>query len=49
MLYGVEIQTVLNFDESHILNLGNIARNHVINNFSKKNMLNSYLNFYQEL
>jgi len=44
-----KIKTVLNFDENHILNLGNIARNHVINNFSKKNMLSSYLNLYQEL
>ena len=44
-----KIKIVLNLDENHILNLGNIARNHVINNFSKKNMLNSYLNLYQEL
>jgi glycosyltransferase involved in cell wall biosynthesis len=44
-----KIKIVLNLDENHILNLGNIARNHVINHFSKKNMLNSYFNFYQEL
>ena len=44
-----KIKIVLNLDANHILNLGNIARNHVINNFSKKNMLNLYFNFYQEL
>lgn len=44
-----KIDKALNLDESHIMNLGNVARNHVINNFSKKMMENSYLNFYQEL
>ena len=30
-------------------NLGNVAREHVVRNFSKNLMLESYLNFYQEL
>ena len=44
-----KINLALNFEDNHILNLGIIARNHVINHFSKELMLRSYLNLYQEL
>ena len=44
-----KIIKVLKLNDNNILNLGNIARKHVIDNFSKKTMLNSYSNFYKDL
>ena len=44
-----KINMVLNFTEDYILNLGNIARKHVINNYSKHSMQNAYFNFYKGL
>ena len=44
-----KIDKILNLDKNYIDNLGNEAREHIIRNFSKKNMLNKYFNFYQEL
>ena len=44
-----KIIKVLEMDQITINNLGNIAREHVSKNFSKSLMLESYLNFYQEL
>ena len=44
-----KINIVLNLDENQIQNFGNIGRKHIINNFSKKTMLDSYFNFYKDL
>ena len=44
-----KIRLALQLDENNILNLGNIARKYVISNYSKENMQNSYLNFYQKV
>ena len=44
-----KIIKVLDMDQITINNLGNIARQHVLKNFSKNLMLESYYNFYQEL
>lgn len=44
-----KIKIALELNDNNILNLGNIARKHVMDNFSKNNMLKSYLNFYKEL
>ena len=44
-----KIIKVLEMDQIAINNLGNIAREHVLKNFSKSLMLDSYYNFYQEL
>ena len=44
-----KIIKVLEMDQITINNLGNFAREHVSKNFSKSLMLESYLNFYQEL
>ena len=44
-----KIQLILNLDNNQITNLGNNARNHIVNNYSKINMQKSYLSFYQGL
>ena len=44
-----KIIKVLEMDQITTNNLGNIARDHVVKNFSKNLMLESYYNFYQEL
>lgn len=44
-----KISIVLNLDKNQIQNFGNIGRKHIINNFSKKTMLDSYFNFYKDL
>ena len=44
-----KINIVLNLNEDELINLGNKARKHIINNFSKINMQNLYLNFYRDL
>jgi len=43
-----KISVVLRLDKNIIDNMGNLARKHIINNFSKEKMLESYLSFYQE-
>ena len=45
----VKINIVLKLDKDKVLSMGNKARNHVVENFSKDSMLQSYLDFYQEL
>ena len=52
--YNVEelinrINTVLNLDINTINKMGEVAREYVVNNFSKEIMLKSYMNFYLEL
>ncbi len=44
-----KIKRALDINENTRFILGDAARKHVTNNFSKKNMLSSYLNLYQEL
>ena len=44
-----KISSVLNLRESEIHAMGTIARQHIINFFSKDRMLSSYNNFYQEI
>ena len=44
-----KISTVLKLESAKVLSMGVISRKHVIKNFSKDEMLKSYLNFYQEL
>jgi len=44
-----KIDIVLKYKEDHIFKMGEYARKHIVNNFSKKNMVESYLNFYREL
>ena len=44
-----KIINVLELDQISIDNLGNIGRDHILKNFSKNKMLESYFNFYQEL
>ena len=43
-----KINKVFKLSRSAINDLGEISRNHVINNFSKETMLNNYYNFYQK-
>ena len=43
------ISTILKLESQKVLSMGVIARKHVAKKFSKERMLNSYLNFYQEL
>jgi len=42
-----KIDKVLTLSNDYKNNLGSISRQHVINNFSKEKMLESYLSFYQ--
>ena len=44
-----KIKIVLNLEKNHKKDMLDKFRDHVINNFSKERMLNSYLNFYQGL
>ena len=44
-----KINLVLNLEEDEIINMGNIARKHIIRSFSKNNMLNLYNNFYEKV
>jgi len=44
-----KINLVLKMKENEIHTMGTIARQHIINCFSKDNMLSSYNNFYQEI
>ena len=44
-----KINVVLRLEKDKILSMGNKARKHVIKKFSKDSMLQSYLDFYQEL
>ena len=44
-----KIINVLQLTESQIDNMGIVARQHVINKFSKEKMLSSYINFYEAL
>jgi glycosyltransferase involved in cell wall biosynthesis len=44
-----KIDNVLQMTQEEKENLGKIAREHVIKNFSKELMLNSYLNFYNNI
>lgn len=44
-----KIINVLQLTESQIDNMGIVARQHVINKFSKEKMLSSYINFYESL
>ena len=44
-----KINLVLNLEEDEIINMGNIARKHIIRSFSKDNMLNLYNNFYEKV
>ena len=43
-----KINKVFKLPHNTINDLGEISRNHVINKFSKKNMLKKYYNFYQK-
>ena len=43
-----KINKVFKFSTNTINDLGEISRNHIINNFSKNMMLNKYFNFYQK-
>ena len=42
-----KIEKVFTLSNEYKNNLNSIARQHVINNFSKEKMLESYLSFYQ--
>ena len=44
-----KIINVLQLTESQIDNMGVVARQHIINKFSKEKMLSSYFNFYEAL
>ena len=44
-----KINTVLKLNKSEVVSMGAFARKHVVEKFSKDSMLQSYLNFYQEL
>ena len=44
-----KINIVLKLEKDKVLSMGNNARKHVTEKFSKDNMLQSYLDFYQEL
>ena len=44
-----KIISVLKLEENRIDQMGTIARQHVINKFSKEKMLSSYVNFYEAL
>jgi len=44
-----KINTVLKLEKDKVFSMGNKARRHVIKKFSMDGMLQSYLNFYQEL
>ena len=43
-----KINKVFDFSTNTINDLGEISRNHIINNFSKNMMLKKYYNFYQK-
>ena len=43
------IDIILNLSKEEIIKFGLLSREHVINNFSKQRMLDSYLNFYNEI
>ena len=45
----VKINIALNLEKDKVFSMGIKARKHVIEKFSKDSMLQSYLNFYQEL
>tara|TARA_Y100000590_G_C15648366_1_gene987807 strand:+ start:222 stop:1352 length:1131 start_codon:yes stop_codon:yes gene_type:complete len=44
-----KIDKVFKLSNSHKSKIGSIARDHIINNFSKEKMLNKYLNFYKRV
>ena len=44
-----KINIVLKLEKERVFSMGSTARKHVIKKFSKSSMLQSYLNFYQEL
>ena len=44
-----KINLVLDLEEDKIINMGNVARNHIKKYFSKNQMLNLYNNFYEEV
>ena len=45
----IKIDKVLEFSKENISNIGNESRNHIINNFSKKKMLENYFSFYNSI
>ena len=45
----IKIKTSLQLGEQEVENIGNAARNKIINNFSNDLMLKSYKNFYEEI
>ncbi len=45
----IKIDKVLEFSKEYISNIGNESRNHIIDNFSKKKMLENYLSFYNRI
>ena len=44
-----KINLVLNFQEEEIINIGEIARKHIIQFFSKESMVSSYKHMYEDL
>ena len=44
-----KIEQVLTLSQAYKDELGFISRKHVIKNFSNKNMLENYLNFYRNI
>ena len=45
----IKIDKSLEFSKENISNIGNKSRKYIIDNFSKKKMLENYLSFYNSI
>ncbi len=45
----LKLQELVEIDNERFLNISNNSRNHIINNFSKKQMVKKYLNLYEKI
>ncbi len=45
----LKLQEIIEIDNERFLNISNNSRNHIINNFSKKQMVKKYLNLYEKI